>query len=78
MWFPTSYCIGGSEKFFRLSMGHDSLLNYYTTNFALMHHHHYNLSDLENLIPWEKDVYIALLLKELEREKSRLEEQLRK
>jgi hypothetical protein len=26
-----------------------------------MHHHHYNLSDLENMMPWERYVYLDLL-----------------
>lgn len=78
MWVYPHYNIGGITKFFRLSIGNDSLRNYYTTNFALMHHHKYSLSDVENLIPWEKEVYVTLLLSELEKERKRLEEQLRK
>lgn len=41
--------------------GYDNVINYYKTNFALMHHHKYSLSELENLIPWEKHLYIDLL-----------------
>ena len=26
-----------------------------------MHHHKYSLTELDNMIPWEKDVYIGLL-----------------
>ena len=26
-----------------------------------MHHHKYSLTELDNMIPWEKDVYISLL-----------------
>jgi hypothetical protein len=42
-------------------LGHDSLKNYYRTNFALMHMHKYSLSELENMIPWEKGIYLDLL-----------------
>lgn len=42
-------------------MGYDTLENYFRTNFALMHHHKYNLRDLENMIPWEKVIYIDLI-----------------
>ena len=31
-------------------------------NFALMQHHHYNLEELENVVPWEREIYIALLI----------------
>ena len=42
-------------------MAQESLENYYKTNFALMHHHKYNLYELENMIPFEREIYIMLL-----------------
>jgi spore coat protein CotF len=42
-------------------MVHDSLANMYQLNFALMQHHKYSLTELENMIPFERDVYVALL-----------------
>jgi hypothetical protein len=47
---------------------HDSLMNLYKTNFALMQHHKYSLTELENMIPWERDVYVNLLLAYLQEE----------
>ena len=41
---------------------HNSLENYYKTNFALVQHHKYSLTEIENLMPWERDVYVNLLL----------------
>ena len=41
-------------------------------NFALMQHHKYSLTELENLIPFEKEIYIAMLNNYLEEEKQRL------
>ena len=38
-----------------------SLGGYYKTNFALIQHHKYSLTEIENLMPWERDVYTALL-----------------
>tara|TARA_R110001592_G_scaffold57347_1_gene174374 strand:+ start:2091 stop:2285 length:195 start_codon:yes stop_codon:yes gene_type:complete len=38
----------------------DTLQGYYTNNFALMKHHGWSLSDLENMLPWERDIYILL------------------
>lgn len=43
-----------------------------------MHHYKYSLTELENLISWEKEVYLSLLIAELEKERQRLEEQIRK
>lgn len=42
-------------------MNHNTLENYYKTIFAMAHHHHYSISDLESLISYELDVYITLL-----------------
>jgi len=33
-----------------------------------MQHHKYSLSDLENMIPWERDVYLSLLKQYIEEE----------
>jgi hypothetical protein len=30
-------------------------------NFSLLQHHNWSLSDLENMIPWEKQTYIKML-----------------
>lgn len=42
-------------------------------NFALMQYHKYTLTDLENMIPFEREIYVTMLLKYLEEEKSRQE-----
>ena len=41
-----------------------------------MQHHKYSLSDLESMIPWERDIYLALLIEyiEVENEKIQLAE----
>ncbi len=54
--------------------GHDSLENYYTTNFNLMQHHKYSLTEIENLIPWERDVYIGMLINHIKEENERLKQ----
>ena len=50
---------------------HDSLENYYKTNFAWMQHHKYSLTELENMMPWERDVYVSLLLQFIKDEEAR-------
>jgi len=37
----------------------------------MMQHHNYSLAELENMIPWEREIYINLLMKFLEEEKER-------
>jgi hypothetical protein len=55
-------------KFFYVSLIHDSLENYYVTNFSLMQHHKYSLTELENMMPFERKIYISLLVNYLEEE----------
>ena len=42
-------------------LSHNTLANYYQTNFNLMQYHKYSLSDIENLMPWEKFIYVDML-----------------
>jgi len=36
-----------------------------------MQHHKYSLSELESLIPWERDIYVTLLEKYIKEENER-------
>tara|TARA_B100000927_G_scaffold286507_1_gene278102 strand:+ start:1561 stop:1746 length:186 start_codon:yes stop_codon:yes gene_type:complete len=47
-------------------MAHEDLESYYKTNFALVQHHKYSLTELENMIPWEREVYLTLLTQYVE------------
>jgi len=51
---------------------HDSLANYYKMNFALLQYHKYSLSDIEEMIPFEREIYVAMLQQFLEEERQRL------
>jgi len=50
-------------------MIHMDLENYYRLNFALLQYHKYSLTEIENLIPWERDIYVMMLKNHLEEEK---------
>jgi hypothetical protein len=54
---------------------HDSLANMYNTNFALLQHHKYSLTELENMMPWEREVYVNMLVKFIKDENERLKQQ---
>jgi len=49
-------------------MAHIELESYYRINFALMQFHKYSLTEIENLMPWERDIYLALLRQHIEEE----------
>lgn len=58
-----------------MNLSHETIENYYTTNFQLLQHFHYSLTEVEEMIPWEREVYLSLLLNHLEelKEKQQLE-----
>jgi hypothetical protein len=40
-----------------------------------MQHHKYQLSDMESMMPWERIIYVDMLLKYLEEENERIKQQ---
>ena len=48
---------------------HTSIDNFLETNFSLIHHHKWSLSDIESMIPWEREVYVKYLSSALEKQK---------
>ena len=57
---------------------HNSLENYFKTNFAMMQHHKYSLTELDNMIPFEREIYIGLLMDYIKEENERIKDQERK
>jgi hypothetical protein len=42
-------------------MGHDSLANMLRSNFNLMQHHRWSLTEVDGMMPWEKHIYVDML-----------------
>jgi hypothetical protein len=47
----------------------------YQINFSMMQHHKYSLSELENMIPWEREVYTSMLAQWLKEEEEKMKQQ---
>ena len=45
------------------------------TNFAMMQHHKYSLTELENMLPWEREIYLGLLEEHIKKENERIEQE---
>jgi hypothetical protein len=41
-----------------------------------MQHHKYSLFELENMIPWERDIYVTLLMQYIEEENQKIKQRL--
>lgn len=44
------------------------------TNFALIQHHKYSLTELESMMPWERDIYVAMLTQYIEEENEKIKQ----
>lgn len=45
-------------------MSHTNLQNFLRLMFGMMHHHHYPMDYINDMMIWEKDVYVSLLIEE--------------
>lgn len=43
-----------------------------------MQHHKYSLTELENMLPWEREIYVAMLVQYVEEENRKIKERQRK
>ena len=55
-----------------------SLESYFDYTFSLMHNFKWSLADIENMLPWERDIYLIKLEQQLEEEKRQQDEANRK
>ena len=53
---------------------HTNLMVYYKNTFGLAQHHKYSISDIEGLLPYERDIYVAMLVDHLKKEKEKWEQ----
>lgn len=41
----------------------------------MMQHHNYSLSELDDMMPWEREIYVAMLHQHIKDENERIKEQ---
>jgi len=39
-----------------------------------MQHHNYSLTELDNMIPWERDIYVSMLINYIEQENEKIKQ----
>jgi len=57
-----------------MALSHSSLENYYITVFNLVQHQKYSIAEIENLIPFERDLYVEMItayLRQVDEERQR-------
>ena len=55
-------------------MAHTNIESYFKINFAMVQHHKYSLWEIENMMPWERDVYVSLLQNHIEEENAKAQQ----
>jgi len=55
-------------------MYHTTISTFMEENFSLIQYHNWNLSDIESMIPWERETYIGMLKNYLEKQRLEYEQ----
>jgi hypothetical protein len=42
-----------------------------------MQHHKYSLTELDNMMPWEREIYVSLLIQYIEEENQKIKEKMK-
>lgn len=50
-------------------LSHTNLSLYYQKIFAMAQHHKYSITELETMLPYERDIYFELLIAFIEKQK---------
>lgn len=58
-----------------MSLRNEGLREYFLTNFSLMQYHKYSLTELESMIPWERETYVAMVRKHVKEENERIQKE---
>lgn len=57
-----------------ICLSHDNLVNHYQLNFQLMQHHKYSLTELNEMLPWEREIYVMMLIEHVKEENERIKQ----
>lgn len=50
-----------------MAVRYDTLANHYETIFILMHEHKWSYSDIQNMMPFERDIFLIFLKQSIEK-----------
>ena len=48
---------------------------YYDYNFSMIQHHQWSLAELEDMVPFERDIYLSLVSQWVQEENAKINEQ---
>lgn len=51
---------------------HDTLVSYYTLNFTIKNKYQFSIDELENMFPYERDIYVMLIEQSIKEENDKV------
>jgi hypothetical protein len=54
---------------------HNDLAQWYQVVFSMVQHHKYSITEIENLIPYERDIYFGMLVEWLKKQEEKKRQQ---
>jgi hypothetical protein len=75
MWTCKRFNTKWIRGFFLVNLSHESLENFYRVNFQLLQHHNYSLFEIENMVPWEREIYLIMLMDHLKEQEQQMQQQ---
>ena len=74
MWLQRASACGGLSQFFSIIVDSGALAGYYATNSNLMLHYNYSLTELEDMIPWEREIYVCFVEQHIKEKNEKIEQ----
>ena len=71
LWSSQRPCTKRNGRFFLINLSHDNLANYYQVNFQLMNNYSYSLDEVESMLPWEREIYLSMLIDDIKEKNER-------
>ena len=65
----------GLCKFFKILFDYANLIAILKLSFSITDQHNLSLTEFENLMIWERDIYITLLNSKIQKENDRIQEE---
>jgi hypothetical protein len=50
-------------------------VNYYQVNFQLLNNYNYSLEEVESMLPWEREIYLTMLIDDIKEKTERAKQQ---
>jgi hypothetical protein len=73
MWISQYVWYTGDSRTFFVTLSGSNLMNYYKLSFDLINNHNFSLTELNGMLPWEREVYVNLLINDITEKNSKAE-----